>query len=114
MMEYLDRGSIDLGIASSAFLVREGPDISDTGDREAMFDPLRLLLVESQPRNRPDGSGDEKEPIRESAIRPPCKGIGKPGRHRDPRQVVVRERRMADVAGDEDLILDLSLQQVLA
>lgn len=77
-----------------------------------MLDPVHPLLVAGEPGDRADGAGREDEPVgvvrRLLRQRP-----GQERRHRDAGQVVVGQRRVADVAGDDHLVGDLPGDHVL-
>ena len=105
-------GAVDRRIAAATPLVRHWTAIAETGQDQTVLDPAQVGLVSREPRDRTDGSGEEQEAIGEgTAFRhgPP----GQLDRHRERRQIVVREGGMAGMTGDEDLVGRGSRHQIL-
>ncbi len=97
-------GPVDGGVAPATTLVRGVAAIADAREDQAVPDARGRRLVEREPRDRPDRAGDEEEAVR---VAERCAGEGACQRHgdRDPRQVVVRERGVAAMARDQDLLV---------
>ena len=103
---------VDLRVAASALFVRQPARVAGAGQHQPVLDPFHPLRVAGQPGDRPDGAGRVDEPVgvvrRLLRQRP-----GQVRRHRDARQVVVGQRRVADMAGDDHLVGDLTGDHVL-
>ncbi len=103
---------VDLRVAAPALLVRQPAPVAGAGQHQPVPDPLDPFRVAGQPGDRPDGAGREDEPVGVvGSVLRQCPR--QEHRHRDARQVVVGQRRVADVAGDDHLVGDLPGDDVL-
>ena len=107
-------GAVDLAVAAAALLVVEGAPVAQIGRDQAVAEGVQALAVPGQPGDGADAARGEQEAIAVAALVYPGEGLGQVDRDRDPREVVVGELRMADVARDEDLFGGLPRQQALA
>ena len=91
-------------VAVPAALVRQAALVADARDSQAMLDAIQRLAVLVQPRQRSDRARREHEPVGvpQLSLR---KLLGEHRRDRDPREVVVGERRVADVGRDQHLVV---------
>src|SRR6266851_4062351 len=95
--------SVDLRIAAPAPLVHERGAIPDASQDEAMPDAVRCLCVLCQPGDGANRSRNEEKPVSVTPwrrLQPLCKEC----RDRDAGQIVITQRRVADVAGEKHLI----------
>src|SRR5215510_4266834 len=95
--------AIDLGVAAPALLVGQGTGVADAGGGQAVADARGGILVGREPRDRADGSRNEEETVRV----PPRyrrEQLRQSRQERDSGEVVVCQRRMAAVSGEEDLV----------
>src|SRR5262249_9968378 len=104
--------SIDLRISATAPLVRNVASIAHASENKTMLDERNLFLVQGQPGYRSDRGGNKKESVgvpqsesRESLGQGHCES--------DPRKVIVAERRVTDMAGDQDLLFRLTFDEHL-
>ena len=97
-------GAVDVGVAAPALLVGERSGVPDARDHQTVTDAPDVLLVAREPDDRADGAGDEQQPVR-VAERAGAEQTAERGEHRDPGQVVVRQRRMADMGREEHLFV---------
>src|SRR5712691_10118905 len=106
-------GTVDGSITPPAPLVRRAAAIAHAREDEAVLDPGHAGAVLAQPSDRADRARHEQEPIRQpprllrQRSRLKC-------RDRDTRKIVVRERGMADMSRDQNLVVLLSLEVILA
>src|SRR5262249_53413369 len=111
--QHVCHDAIDLGISSPALLVGQASTIAEARKNEAMGDPPDLMLVERKPGQRSDRAGDKKKSI--SVVRLKFPNVSRQHRcNRDPREIVVGQRRMAHVAGDKDRVAGSSRNQQLS
>ena len=94
---------VDFGVSASAFFVIHLSRVADVGDHEPMLDPVRDAFVQCQPGNRADGPRNEDEPVR-IAERTAVQVSRKKGAERHSGKIVVANRRVTNVTGDEHLI----------
>lgn len=116
---------VDLRVAPPAPLVRQLPRVARAGEhqpvphhspssrlRSSRGCPIHPLPVAGQPGDRADGARREDEPV--GVVRRPLGQLpGQEDRDRDAGQVVVGQRRVAGVAGDDHLVRDLPGDHVL-
>ena len=91
-------------VAASALLVRESRARPQAGQDEPMLDPRDARFVARQPGDRADRARNEQEAVRVSPRRAPGQDPRQLGGHGNRGQVVVGQRRMADMAGDKNLV----------
>ena len=96
--------AVDLGVAAPAPLVGEPAGVADAGDDQAVGDPPRALLVAGEPGDGADRARDEEEAVRVAQRRVRAGRRASVGAQHHAREVVVGERRMAAVGGDQDLV----------
>jgi hypothetical protein len=95
-------GPVDGGVAASAALVRRVPAVAEPGQDEAVLDAVDGVAVAGEPGDRPDGAGNEQDPVGvpvgpvRERHREQC-GHGHPG------GVVVRHAGVTGVGGDKEL-----------
>jgi hypothetical protein len=75
-----------------------------------VLDAVDAVAVAGQPRDRADRAGREDEPVGVVRV---LQRASQLDRHRDTGHVVVGQRRVADVAGHDDLVVDLAAYHVL-
>ena len=98
--------AVDRSIAATALFVGHAAHIAEAGKDEAVGNARDLVLVAREPGERPDRAGDEKKEI--AVARPQHLDIARQHRRdRNPREVVVGERGVADMAGQQNRILAL-------
>src|SRR6266850_1931922 len=103
---------VDLGVSASAFLVIHLAGIADIGDDQPMLYPAYRTFVQCQPGNRANRSWNKDESVgipKPAVLQGPCQE----GVEGDPGEIIVTNRRMADVTGDEHLIRTLSGDEAL-
>src|SRR5439155_2880047 len=103
MMEYVGHGPVDLRIAAAALLVVKTTRVADTGQYQTMLDACGFLSVAGKPGDCPDGCWDEQKPVRVPSLSLPH-GVGEKRRHRHAGQIVITERRVTDMRGDQDFV----------
>ena len=59
MLENMSNGAIDLRISLPALLVMKSARVADACQHQAMANPVRDLVIASQPSDRSDRSRDE-------------------------------------------------------
>src|SRR5690349_19877121 len=104
--------TIDFG-AAAALLVVEPAVVAEACQHDAVLDSSGLLPVPRQPGDGADGRRDEQKAI---AV-PPLARQQLPGeedRYGQTREIVIRQRRMADVTRDQDLVAAFAGQEALA
>src|SRR5690606_13958 len=105
--------SVDHRVAAATLLVGWSAGISDTGDDEAVANPSDISLVRGQPGDRADRAGGEEEAV--AVTRPASRqSLRQKREQRQPRAVVVGERRVANVSRKKGFFLALSSVQILA
>src|SRR5438067_1306954 len=87
--------------------------VPETSERQTVTDAAHALAVPRQPGDRAHRAGREEEPHRKARPRSRGEMAREERGDGDAGQVVVRKRRMADVRGDEDLLLGLAGEQEL-
>ena len=109
----MDHRAVDLRIPASAFLVSWPAAISDHGDNEPVLDLRYMRFVAGEQCDGPDRARHEQKSIAES--RPHADHpLGEMGQQRDARTIVVGQRGMADMDGQQKFIVRFSLMQILA
>src|SRR5262249_49703327 len=111
--EDMSNDAVDRGIAATTLFVGHAAGIAEAGKDEAVDDMSELVLVARKPSQRSDRAGDEEKAI--AVARP--KRLDMPRQHRrdrDPREVVVGERGVADMTGKQDRVVALARYQQLA
>ena len=96
-------GAIDLRAATAAFVV-ELTGISDAGDDQTVPDAGSAALVAAQPCDCPDRAGNKQEAVRVAELERREK-LRQVSGERHAGQIVVAERRMAGVTGEEKLLV---------
>src|SRR5436853_7329325 len=96
--------AIDISIAPAALLVMKSARIADARQNQTMLDPSRRLAILREPRDRADSCRQEYESIRVPKIFA-GEELRESHRHSYARQIVIRQRWMANVARDPHLVL---------
>ena len=109
----MGHGAIDQGIAPAALLVGRAAAVADAGDDEAVLDAAHPMLVAREPGDRADCPRGEQKTV---AVARPQRGeaLGQKRQQREPRAVVVGERRVADVRREQELLVRRAAVQILA
>ena len=94
---------VNLCISSAALFVMEPARVSDACQHQPVADASDTLAVSRQPRNGPDRAGNEQEAIRVAKI-PSRQKLRQSGRHRQPGEIVIRQRGMTGMARNQDLV----------
>ena len=107
MLQDMAEGPVNVGVSPPTLLVRVPAGIAEAGQYNTVFDSGDGGFVPAEPGDRSDGARNEEKPVREAprhrheVPREDC-GNGQAG------EVVVAERRMTGMTGDEHFILDIS------
>ncbi len=101
------RRKVHESVACDALLVGQRAPVADQRDDEPVPDALEIALVAAEPGDRPDRGGREYDAIREFS-RARLQRLGEQRQQRHARQVVVAERRMTNVAVQQDLVFDVT------
>ncbi len=108
----MGRGAVDARIPSGAFLVGERTRVAQQADDEPVGDTSHSRLVFRQPGNRADRAGREHE-----AIPVLARAAGKRSRELagdcDTAGIVIRQRGVANVREDDDLLGYATRQKAL-
>ena len=96
LREHVRRGAVDRRVTASAALVPQRARVADARDDEPVLDAVERLEVAVEPAERPERPRAPEQPVRVSQLLPGERSGDRPEQH-DAGEVVVRERRMADV-----------------
>ena len=105
--------AVDKGVPPPAPFVRQRPGVAHTGDDKAGHDLSRRASFRASQAIEPIVPWDEEESVRELP-RPVREHRGELGEERDPGEIVVRERGVAHVGAEQDLVLALPGKEALA
>ncbi len=107
------RCPVNLRVSPAALLVVESARISNAGQNQTVADARGGFLISRQPGDGPDRAGNEQKPIGITKIAS-GKKLGQKGRDRQSGKIVIRERRMAGMAGNQNLVAGPAGQIALA
>src|SRR5215471_9290606 len=107
--EHMHCGTIDLSISAAALLIVELALVANAGQNQAVANSRRGRLVPSEPSDCPDGSRNEQEPVGVAKILF-GKILRQEGSNGEARKIVIGQRGMTDMAGNEHLVRGTSRQ----
>ncbi len=113
LLQRVDHRAVDLRVSAPAFLVRRPAAVSDHGNDEPVLDACGAVLVAGEPGDCADRAGREQKPVAVSRS-PARQAFGEMRQQRDARTIVVRERGMADVGGQQEFVFRLSFVEIFA
>ena len=97
------RRPVNLGISPAALLVMESARVSDAGQHQSVADAPARFAVSREPGDGADRSGNKQKPIRVAKI-PSGQKLRQKGGHGQPGEIVIRQRRMAGMTRNQDLV----------